>query len=79
VDELPHPVVHLAVKALQVKVDEVMVLEVANNSMPLTKKGSKIMRAMKKEYGDKRGESVFYASANKGRIRDVDNKRRKRA
>ena len=29
--------------------------------MPLTKKGSKIMSAMKKEYGKKRGEQVFYA------------------
>lgn len=40
--------------------------------MPLTTKGEKIMRAMKREYGDKRGESVFYASRNKGRISGVD-------
>lgn len=33
--------------------------------MPLTKKGKKLMRAMKKEYGEKRGEKVFYASQNK--------------
>lgn len=39
--------------------------------MPLTPKGSKIMSAMKKEYGDKKGESVFYASANKGTIKGV--------
>jgi hypothetical protein len=45
--------------------------------MPLTKKGSKIKRAMQKQYGKKRGESVFYASRNKGTIKGVDFKRRK--
>ena len=39
--------------------------------MPLTKKGAKIMRAMKAKYGDKRGEEVFYASVNKGKIEGV--------
>jgi hypothetical protein len=34
--------------------------------MPLTPKGKKIMKAMKGEYGGKKGESVFYASQNKG-------------
>ena len=33
--------------------------------VPLTKKGQKVKRAMKKYYGAKRGESVFYATANK--------------
>lgn len=42
--------------------------------MPLTPKGSKIMANMKKEYGDKKGESVFYASRNKGTISGVDPK-----
>jgi hypothetical protein len=42
--------------------------------MPLTKKGKKIMGAMKKEYGPKKGESVFYASANKGKIKGVHGK-----
>ena len=37
--------------------------------MPLTKKGSKIMKAMKKEYGTKKGMEVFYASQNAGRIK----------
>jgi hypothetical protein len=46
--------------------------------MPLTKKGSKIMRAMRKQYGSKRGTSIFYASRNSGRIRGVERKRRKR-
>lgn len=44
--------------------------------MPLTKKGKKIMSAMKKEYGGKKGESVFYASRNKGKIRGVDKTRK---
>ena len=45
--------------------------------MPLTKKGSKIKRAMQKQYGKKRGEAVFYAARNKGTIKGVDFKRRK--
>jgi hypothetical protein len=36
--------------------------------MPLTKKGSKIKQAMRKTYGKKKGEEVFYASQNKGTI-----------
>ena len=39
--------------------------------MPLTEKGEKIMRSMREEYGPKKGESVFYASANKGNITGV--------
>jgi hypothetical protein len=33
--------------------------------MPLTKSGKKVMRSMKKQYGAKKGKSVFYASLNK--------------
>ena len=44
--------------------------------MPLTDKGKKIMRAMKKEYGKKKAEQVFYASKNKGVIKGVDKKRK---
>lgn len=40
--------------------------------MPLTKKGNKIMRAMKQEYGTKKAEQVFYASRNAGKISGVD-------
>jgi hypothetical protein len=40
--------------------------------MPLTKKGNKIMTNMKKEYGAKKGEGVFYASKNKGTIKGVE-------
>jgi hypothetical protein len=44
--------------------------------MPLTAKGKKIMSAMKSQYGGKKGESVFYASRNKGKIKGVDMARR---
>lgn len=40
--------------------------------MPLTKKGQKIMSNMKSQYGSKKGESVFYASRNAGKIQGVD-------
>ena len=46
--------------------------------MPLTKKGSKIKSAMEKEYGKKKGEQVFYASRNKGTIKGVEKKTRKK-
>ena len=39
--------------------------------MPLTPKGRKIKRAMEKEYGKKKGDRVFYASENSGRIRGL--------
>lgn len=39
--------------------------------MPENKKGKKIERAMEKEYGDKKGKKVFFASANKGTIKGV--------
>ena len=42
--------------------------------MPLNKKGKKIMKAMKKQYGADEGEAVFYASKNKGVIDDVERK-----
>ena len=45
--------------------------------MPLTSKGKKIMKSMKKQYGKKKGEQVFYASKNKGKIKNVDKKRKK--
>ena len=46
--------------------------------MPMTKKGKKIMGAMKKEYGAKEGEKVFYASANKGTIKGVKKSSKKK-
>jgi hypothetical protein len=44
--------------------------------MPRTKKGSKILRAMRKEYGKKKGTAVFYAAANKGTIKGVHKKKK---
>jgi hypothetical protein len=35
--------------------------------MPLTKTGKEVMANMKKEYGAKKAEKVFYASINKRR------------
>ncbi len=42
--------------------------------MPLTKKGREIKAAMTKQYGAKKGTSVFYASAAKGTIKGVHGK-----
>lgn len=44
--------------------------------MPLTAKGKKIMVAMVKEYGAKKGTKVFYASANKKKITGVHKKKK---
>lgn len=46
--------------------------------MPLTKKGEKILTNMEKEYGGKKGKSVFYASANAGTIKGVHGKAKKK-
>ena len=40
--------------------------------MPLTAKGEEIKSKMETEYGQKKGESVFYASRNAGAITGVD-------
>ena len=47
------------------------------DNMPLTTKGKKIMKSMKKQYGKKRGETVFYASKNKGTIKGVEKKKKR--
>lgn len=39
--------------------------------MPKTKKGAKIITAMIKQYGKKKGKSVFYASEEAGTIKGV--------
>ena len=36
--------------------------------MPLTDKGRKVKAAMTREYGAKKGTSVFYASINSGKV-----------
>ena len=43
--------------------------------MPLNEKGKKIMKSMRKQYGKKRGEEVFYASKNKGTIKGVEKRK----
>lgn len=45
--------------------------------MPLTKKGKKILSHMEKEYGEKEGEHVFYASKNKKTIKGVERAKHK--
>jgi hypothetical protein len=40
--------------------------------MPLTEKGEKIKGAMQSQYGAEKGEQVFYASKNAGKISGVD-------
>lgn len=47
--------------------------------MPQTPKGRKIKRAMKKSYGAKKGERVFYASQNKGTIKGTHRGKKRRA
>ena len=40
--------------------------------MPLTRKGKDIMQSMQRTYGGKKGEQVFYATANAGKIKGVE-------
>ena len=42
--------------------------------MPLTEKGQKIMNSMQRTYGGKKGEQVFYATRNAGKIEGVEKK-----
>jgi hypothetical protein len=46
--------------------------------MPYTKKEAKIKRAMQKQYGKDKGESIFYASVNKGNLGEASKKRHAR-
>ena len=39
--------------------------------MPMTHKGTTILRHMREEYGAEKGKHVFYASANAGKIAGV--------
>ena len=45
--------------------------------MPETAKGRKIHAAMREQYGDEKGDEVFYASRNSGRIKGVDRGKRR--
>ena len=42
--------------------------------MPITKKGAKILSAMEKEYGAKKGKAVYFASIVKGKVRGAEGK-----
>ncbi len=42
--------------------------------MPLNKKGKKIKTSMTKRYGKKKGEAIFYAMENSGKIKGVKKK-----
>jgi hypothetical protein len=44
--------------------------------MPLTKSGKKVLASMFKTYGKKKGESVFYASINKGKLKGMEGKKK---
>ena len=42
--------------------------------MPLNSKGKKVLTAMKKQYGTRKGKSIFYAMENSGKLKRVKNK-----
>lgn len=46
--------------------------------MPLSRKGRKIKAAMEAEYGVKKGDQVFYASENKGVIRGLRGRKKRK-
>ncbi len=43
--------------------------------MPLNQKGQKVLQKMKKEYGPKKGKSVFYAMENSGKLKGIKKKK----
>lgn len=45
--------------------------------MPLTSKGKKLKGKFESEYGEEKGEKVFYASKNKGTIKGVEGSKHK--
>ena len=42
--------------------------------MPLNKKGKKIKTSMPKRFGKKKGEAIFYAMENSGKLKGVKKK-----
>lgn len=46
--------------------------------MPLTAKGSKIMKRMKDQYGSKKAKEVFYAMVNEGKLTGVEETKKKK-
>jgi hypothetical protein len=45
---------------------------------PLTKKGLKIREKMQEFYGEDKGEEVFYATVNKGKIKGAEKQKPKK-
>jgi|TARA_R100000426_G_scaffold27203_3_gene22856 hypothetical protein len=43
--------------------------------MPLTAKGKETLKDFRKRYGSKKGEAVFYATINKGKLKGMEAKR----
>lgn len=46
--------------------------------MPLTAKGKKIMKSMKKQYGTDKAKKVFYAMINEGKLKGVEGRKKKK-
>lgn len=45
--------------------------------MPLTAKGKKILAELKEEYGEEKGEEIFYKGINSGRFTGVESPRKR--
>jgi hypothetical protein len=43
--------------------------------VPLTKKGKKMMSAMKKQYGAKKAKPIFYATVRKKKLKGMEKKK----
>ena len=43
--------------------------------MPLNEKGKKVRREMRKTYGKEKGDKVFYASENSGKLKGIKRKK----
>lgn len=43
--------------------------------MPLTKRGKKVKKEFKEQYGEK-GEAVFYATMKKGKLKGMEKKKK---
>jgi len=46
--------------------------------MPLNKKGLKIRAALEKQYGKDKGNQVFYAMENAGKIKNITKEKKKK-
>ena len=46
--------------------------------MPLTEKGRKVKKAMEHAYGKDKGKKIFYATENKGKVKELIKKKKKK-